>query len=62
LSTWWLVYVNKALGLITTEIFWNYRDGDGDYYNNDDEDDDDHNHDNDFKTLYIPSQLNRKCI
>jgi len=50
------------LGLITTEIFWNYRDGDGDYYNNDDEDDDDHNHDNDFKTLYIPSQLNRKCI
>ena len=42
---WWLVYVNVALGLITTDIFWSYRDGDGDYCNNDDEDDDDH-HDN----------------
>jgi len=40
------------LGLITTDIFWSYRDGDGDgdYYNNDDEDDDHHHH-NDFKTL-----------
>jgi len=47
---WLLVYVNKALGLISIDIYivWSYRDGDGDgdYYNNDDEDDDDR-HDND---------------